>query len=532
MLDVLSMLNFDLYHARLEYLAQTKQSATLSGIRRGIEKESLRIDEQARISQKPHPKTLGSALTHHSITTDYSEALLEFITPAYEDLTDCLLFLSDIHHFTYQNIGDQLLWVNSMPCLLPESELDIPIAEYGSSNIGQMKTVYRKGLWHRYGRHMQTIAGIHYNFSMPNNFWHALAGFEKHDDAKQPFRSFISEHYFNLIRNFDRFCWLPIYLFGATPAVCKSFLHGKSHELDELGEHTLHLPYATSLRLSDIGYQNDAQSDLIVSYEDVESYVESLEGAMTTPYKPYKDIGVKVDGVYKQLSSNLLQIENEYYGMVRPKRTALSGERPSNALRKRGVEYVELRLLDINPFSPVGIDADTGYFLDLFAIFCLLQYSESIDDAEAVVISDNIKSTVLQGRHPNAQITVNGCTEKLTDIGLDLLDAMRPLAEMLDSARASHAYTKTLDVQREKLKDVSKTPSAKVLDELKTSGDSFSQFAYKQSQAHQKHFVDLPLSKRRKEWFERLARESLAEQIVIEESDTISFDEFLQNWFK
>ncbi|MDY7026042.1 MAG: glutamate--cysteine ligase [Pseudomonadota bacterium] len=515
----------------IQFLRETNQIQTLRGIRRGIEKESLRSDNQGFLALTPHPKALGSALTHNAITTDYSESLLEFITPAYENLTDALLYLTDVHAFTYQHLGEELLWTHSMPCRLPDNELDIPIADYGTSNVGQMKTIYRRGLWRRYGRPMQTIAGIHYNFSLPENFWYSLYQF---DQADQPFQDYVSCKYFGLIRNFHRYSWLLIYLFGSTPAVCKSFLTGRNdHGLDDFDEKTLYSPYATSLRMSDLGYQNDAQSGLNICYNSLDAYVSSLEAAMRTPYPDYEDIGLKnAQGEYQQLSTNILQIENEYYGSIRPKRTTISGERPSNALRNRGVEYIEMRLLDIDPFSAVGMEVTTGYFLDLFALFCLLIDSPAVSDEERDCIAKNHETVVKMGRHPEAKIQWQGQTKPLAEAGEHLLDQMQPIADMLDHAKLSQNHQQTLQLQRGKLLDVEQTPSAKVLAKMREQQQSYFAFGLEQATYHQQFFATTSLSEERELQFTRMAQESLSKQSKLEKSDSLPFDVFLKNWFK
>ena len=262
----------------------------LRGLRRGIEKESLRVGPDASLAETPHPPALGSALAHPHITTDFSEAQLELITGVHTDAGACVQELTEIHQFVYRNIGDEMLWCSSMPCKLPADDA-IPIGQYGRSNSGRLKTVYRTGLAWRYGRRMQTISGIHYNFSL---------------------EGMTSEGYFALIRNFRRIAWLPIYLFGASPAVCSSFVAGRGHELQKLGEGTLYLPHATSLRMGRLGYQSDAQSSLHVSYNSLASYGASLYEALTRPYPAYEKIGIKgPDGEYRQLATTLLQIERD-----------------------------------------------------------------------------------------------------------------------------------------------------------------------------------------------------------------------------
>lgn len=280
----------------------------------GIERECLRVTDEGRLAQTPHPDALGSALTNEQITTDYSESLLEFITPALADPAKVLESLEQTHRFVYSKLGDEYLWSPSMPCTLPAEE-DIPIAEYGSSNIGKLKHVYRKGLALRYGRTMQCIAGIHYNFSLPEALWPLLRAAE---GGGEPDRDYQSSAYIALIRNFRRYSWLLMYLFGASPALDKGFMRGRPHQLEELDAETLYLPYATSLRMSDLGYQSNAQAGLTPCYNNLASYTDSLRKAVGTPYPPYVEVGTHVDGEWVQLNTNILQIENEYYSNIRP----------------------------------------------------------------------------------------------------------------------------------------------------------------------------------------------------------------------
>ena len=154
----------------MQLLAQTDTQDALKQIQRGIEKEGLRVTKYGNLALTPHPRSLGSALTNSSLTTDFSESLLEFITPVCDTAKDALQYLQNIHSFTASRLADEHVWCSSMPCMLPD-DASIPLALYGSSNIGTMKTAYRRGLGHRYGRAMQTVAGIHYNFSLPDSFW-------------------------------------------------------------------------------------------------------------------------------------------------------------------------------------------------------------------------------------------------------------------------------------------------------------------------------------------------------------------------
>lgn len=515
---------------RIALLREQQKVHTLRGMRRGIEKESLRVSPDGRIAQTPHPAALGAALTHPHITTDYSEALLEFITPAYEHITDALLFLTDTHHFTYEKLGDEYLWVNSMPCIVGD-ELSIPIAQYGTSNLGRFKTVYRHGLWHRYGRHMQAIAGIHYNFSFPDNFWWAYRKQENACDVAH--EDFVSREYFSLIRNYQKYVWLLAYLFGASPAMCASFMRGRPHTLEEAENHTLYRQYATSLRLSDIGYSNNAQKSLAVSYNSLGEYVGSLEEAIRTPHPAFAAIGVREGDDWKQLNANVLQMEAEFYGSIRPKCVPLPGERLSAALRARGVEYIEMRSLDLNPFLPVGIDHETSYFMELFATFCLLHDSPPQAAAELSQNKANLQTAVNEGRAPGAAITLDGATAPLREWGFALCEAMLPVARLLDEARpSSQGYTRSLAAQRRKLVDPEQTPSARVLDELRTRECSYFEFAMSHAQRARSHFRQQPMSDARREFFEHLATESLAQQRALEAEPGSSFEQYVANWYR
>ncbi len=353
---------------RLNLLAEDTASRILLGITRGIEKESLRVTPAGTIAQTPHSSLLGSALTHPQITTDFSEALLEFITPPSTNANEILQTLEDIHRFTYQQIGNEILWTSSMPCQL-SGESDIPVGKYGSSNIGAMKHTYRLGLGHRYGRLMQTIAGIHYNFSVPDELMELLRKNEKSTLSPQDFKT---ENYFSLIRNFRRHFWLLLYLFGASSGICSSFVKGRDHQLIQFDadEHSLYLPYATSIRMSDLGYQSKAQDKLTVCYNSLQSYIRTLGETLAEPYPGYESIGLKDSaGDYKQLNLNILQIENEFYSPIRPKRTARPGQSPLRALQAAGVEYIEVRCIDLNPFLPLGIDRAQVDFMDIFLLY-------------------------------------------------------------------------------------------------------------------------------------------------------------------
>lgn len=491
---------------------------------RGIEKEGLRIDAHGRLSRRPHPVALGSALTNEHVTTDYSEALLELITGTQGNVAGLIGELEDIHRFVYANLGDELIWNQSMPAALPD-EADIPIAWYGTSNTGMLKHVYRRGLAHRYGKTMQCIAGVHYNFSLDDRIWDLL----EHTGADEQERR--SSGYIALIRNFTRFSWLLMYLFGAAPALSKDFLRGRDHPLQTLGADTLYLPYATSLRMGDLGYQNPAQSQLKPCYNDLSTFLQRLYSAVTMPWPAYEAIGTHRDGEWIQLNTNILQIENEYYSSIRPKRATGRGERPITALAERGVQYVEVRCLDIDPFEPVGIAADTARFVDAFLLFCATAESPYFDEAGFCSKSaSNFNRVVNEGRKPGLELMRDGSPTSLREWGKELLDRITPYAELLDAAYGGQAYRQAVAAQAGKLDEPQSTPSARLLDDLKRTGAGFLEYTLAQSSRHARTLLDTPLPSDKAAAYAEMARASLAGQAAIEAGDTIDFDTYVSRF--
>lgn len=499
----------------------------IAGGPRGIEKESLRIDPSGLIAQTSHHETLGSALTNRFITTDYSEALLEFVTPPENSAWAAIQFLCDIHQYVYQSIGDELLWPFSMPCQL-RSEDDIPLALYGTSNIAQMKTIYRRGLGYRYGKYMQVIAGIHFNYSVPEVFWPAWRDIEQANQSDSELRS---DSYLGLVRNVRRLDWLLLYLFGASPAVCKSFLAGQENNLAELDSGTYYGEWATSLRMSDLGYQNTNQSALSVSANSLDEYVRDLSAAIRTPNPDYVGIGVKENGEYLQLNTNLLQIENEYYSTIRPKRVALSGERPTAALRRGGVEYVELRALDLSPFDPVGIGQQQQKFLEAFLLYCLLADSPPIDDNERRAMRSNHLAVAREGRRPGLQLRRAKNGTSLQDWAAEICGQMEAVCELLDQGDDG-GYMDSLRAQRAAVEEPELTPSARLLADLRDTDAPFAEYGLNVANDYRDYFLGLGQEfNQHHSIFEKESTESLKRQQQIESQDDVDLDAFLERYY-
>jgi glutamate--cysteine ligase len=517
-----------IFEERIARLVDASPADALSGGLKGVEKESLRVDGDGHLSDRQHPIGLGSALTNRFITTDFSEALLEFVTPAYANTWETLRVLCEIHQFTYERIGDELLWTTSMPCLMSDDS-GIPLARYGSSNVGRMKTVYRNGLGYRYGRKMQTIAGVHFNYSLPTAFWPVYQDLEKSSRAANEFRS---DAYMGLVRNFRRFGWLALYLFGASPALCKSFTGSDEEIMPSFDKDTFYQPFGTSLRMSDLGYSNKTQAGIKISLNSIDEYINDLSCAICTVDPAFEEIGIQVDGERRQLNHSQLQIENEYYSPIRPKHVAKSGERPTVALRNGGIEYVEVRALDLNVFDPVGISQNAMRFMEAFLIYCLLQESPEFDDALWQENADNHSAAATRGRDPELRLADRGRQRTVNEWATEVIRGVRAVAEIIDRGEGGNDYVQAVDAQSELVANPDATPSARILEELRQNKTAFYHFAMAAAHGHKEYFSAIePLTGDRLRVYEDEAQDSVERQKDIEKSDDISFEEYLANYY-
>ncbi len=495
----------------------------------GLEKESLRVAVDGGIAQTPHPQSLGSALTHPSITTDYSEALIELVTPPFNHFCDTLAFLEDTQHFVYSQLDNEILWASSMPCVV-EGDASIPIAQYGTSNAAKMKTAYRRGLGHRYGRMMQAIAGVHFNYSYPYEFWQLYQDEFGNGGERQ---EFVSEAYVGMVRNLQRYGWLVPYLFGASPAICASFLGASPTSLEKWQKYSYYAPYATSLRMGDIGYQNNKEGEagISVNYNSLQGYVDSLTHAISTPYPEYGKIEMVRDGEWQQLNANILQIENEYYSSVRPKQILRGEEKPTLALARRGVAYIELRSLDVNAYEPLGISEQQMRFLESFFLFSLLVPSDPYTDAELVEIKHNINAVAERGRDPRLKLRRAGKDILLRDWANEIFDQMSTGCDLLDKDAEVHSYCDALQKQRAKISDPDLTPSARTLADMAENKEEYYHFALRKSREHQQWFAERPLDAEKLKAFKAEAEQSIEKQQAIEAADDVPFETFMQNYF-
>ena len=510
------------FERRLAALVNSREQGVLRGGRRGLERETLRVTPEGRISARPHPEGLGSALANPHVTTDYSESLLELVTPTFHDSASLGHYLHELHHYVQRRLDGELLWASSMPCEIA-GDHEVPVARYGRSHRGRFKEVYRRGLQTRYGGTMQAIAGAHFNYSFPDALWPVWAALRGQPDTAE----FRSTSYFELLRNFRRFDWLGLYLFGTTPALSGSFLQGRDDPtLKLLGPHTLHAPHATSLRMSDLGYRN--QGGVQVSANALPEYLRDLRRATHTVHPPFAALGVRVAGEYRQLNACLLQIDNEYYTSMRPKRVPLPGEATSTALARAGVEYVEVRSLDLCPWEPTGVNGEELHFMEALLALCLLRESAAIEPGERAERERNLLAVARRGREPGLLLERDGRPLPLAEWAAELLDGLEGVCELLDAGDPAQPHGRALRRQADKLRDVGLTPSARFLAELRAADGDFTAWTRSLSASHA---AALGATQGRdaalQATFASEAEESVREQAAIEASERGSFEEYL-----
>jgi glutamate--cysteine ligase len=502
----------------------SRQDPSLLVFNHGIEREGLRVTPEGHLATTPHPAFLGSKLTHPKVTTDFSESQLELITPVHHSPAAALNELEEVHRYVYSGLQDEVLWSASMPCVLKADD-EIPLAYYGESNLGRLKKTYRSGLGYRYGRGMQTICAVHYNFSFSDHFLNWLQATEQSTETARDFRN---RRYFDLMRNFRRYSWLLTYLFGASPAVCNSFLKGKQHSLSSFDEGTAFMPNATSLRSGNLGYQSDTQAEnMKICYNGLENYVSTLASAICTEHAEYKDIGLEVDGEYRQINTNILQSEAEFYSSIRAKRVPEPGENFLACLLDKGVQYIEVRLLDVNPYLPLGIDEQQIKFLDSFLLFCLLSDSPEHDDQLCQEVTENSAATVYEGRDSELVLNNRGQRVPLREWGNALLQDIAEFATVLD-LDTDHSYQESVAAQSERLENPALTPSGSILHDMQSKKIPFLRFAMDKTLQHERYFKSQPFTPELKEKYEALAKKSMDDHAIIEASDTLPFDRYLQ----
>jgi glutamate--cysteine ligase len=283
--------------------------------------------------------------------------------------------------------------------------------------------------------------------------------------------------------------------------------------------------------MSDIGYKSKNQANLKIDYNSLNGYVESLSAAINTPYPEYEKIGVKIDGEYKQLNSNILQIENEFYSTVRPKQITESGEKPTLALKRRGVCYLEIRSLDLDIFHPLGISEQTGRFLEAFLLSCLLKDSPLQAENEQQINNSNQLTVANFGRKPDVELNRDGETISLQAWAMEILKAIEQICAVLDANHPDKPYQRALELQQRLVEDPDLTPSARILAKMTENNQCFGDFGVTVSAEHEAYFKAGHLEEVKMQNFQQMAAASLQQQQALEANDTLGLDEFLARYF-
>jgi len=480
----------------LEFLKKNRK--LLDAFHFGLERESIRIDSRGNISRFPHPKLFGSPLTHPYINTDFGEQQLEWNTPPKTSFRSAQKFLEDLLHFSLKKNPKELFW----PFSMPPSLHDIQIAQYGSSHAGRRKEIYREGLRERYGMNLQMISGVHFNFSFDLPFWKKL---HRYETSSLPLQEFINGKYLGLIRNFLREGWLLTYLFGASPAMDRSYTD-LPKGFQKVGEAFVG-PHTTSIRTSHLGYYSRVQNQLAISLNSLDEYIEEMQIATSTPMEEYLMIP-------SQLNNYILQTENEHYSRIRPKANPREGESALEALQRRGIEYIEVRAIDLDPFDPIGITTEQIDFLYCFLLYCMNKKSPPLSKQCQICLTYNQNKVALEGRRKGL-ILREKKDSSLEKWSTKIFKSMEPIAKILGKE-------KNLKLQKAKVKNVSLTPSALI--EKRLTNSTYRHLGVELAKSHKKNLLSATLTSKQLKHFEKQASDSLVENQKLETAASILVD--------
>ncbi len=483
----------------------------------GLEKESIRLDENNNISKTSHNYFFGSSLCNSFFTTDFAESQIEFVTPP-NDTESTLEFLKSSHHFAYRLLKNEYLWPLSMPPVFDESEL--AIASFGTSNQAKFKEVYRKGLSIKYGKMIQAISGVHFNYSFNEEFLLDLSKYMRVDYSKD-FRSYI---YFRTIRNFQRINWLLLFLLGASPFFSKK--HDTKHESYDSKKDYLFLPYATSFRMSDIGYQNSEQSNLHVLMNDLEEYVDNIRQITQSKIYQYNKNDPD-ENIEPAILNGKLLIEDEHYGVIRPKSSSSQMRRNSHNLQKNGIDYLEIRSVDIDPFSLIGVDLSSLEFIKAIILYCALSPSP-VNDLESIRENKlNEKKVSVSGRKPELKLTKDGTEVSMMSWATSIIDQIKVLYDIL-------GYDfKEIEKYEGMINNPDKTPSSMILKEILESNLTLNDFGREIGMKSKSYFLSQKIDEN-KNWklFELEKIKSTQRQAQIESKKSLDFFSFMDSYYE
>ena len=231
------------------------------------------------------------------------------------------------------------------------------------------------------------------------------------------------------------------------------------------------------------------------------------------------------------MSQNILQIENELYSPIRPKQPTRSMEKPTDALVRRGVDYIEVRALDINPFSPTGIEATQMDFLDVYLLTCLMMPSEELNPDSIAEARDNMDAVVLEGRNPELDLHIDGQPLKMQQWAEDLFKKFDAVAAVLDTANNSTQFSQAVADQREKLTDSDKTPSGRILNILLEDNADNSALGLLLAKEYADAYDRHEYTHYSEQDFIAQAQASLKAQQDIENADEKDFETFIRDYY-
>ncbi|OQY41659.1 MAG: bifunctional glutamate--cysteine ligase/glutathione synthetase [Fusobacteriia bacterium 4572_74] len=436
----------------------------------GIEKENVRVDSSGHLAMTKHPDIFGDKLKNPYITTDFSESQVEIITPSLDTIEETYNFLESLHDIVSLELKDEYLWPQSTPPSLPNEE-NIPVSTFEETSEGNRAQKYRDYLSLKYGKQKQLLSGIHYNFSFKDEFLNLLYKESKSSD----FKLFKDKIYLKISRNFFKYRWLLIYLFGANPSIHGTYSKKCVGLLDKVAPDSFSYPLGNSFRNGMCGYRNKEVFD--ISYNSRKEYVEDIK---------------------KLISQKKLISEKEYYSPIRLK--AKDNTNLLKSIEEDGIEYLEVRLLDLNPMIKTGISIDQLYFVHLFLLFCLFTDQDKLTKQETWEGNKNHDLVAHYGRKRDLELFNKGEFKFLKDLGLDIISKMDKVAEELKISNLN--YTNTLREAIESFHNTNLLISSKIESGIREEGFinfnlNLAKKYYKESQIDNfslKGYKDLELS--------------------------------------
>jgi glutamate--cysteine ligase len=412
----------------------------------GVERESLRVNDKGELSENEHPSVFGDKADNSYITTDFAESQIEVITPPFKSVEETYNFTNALYDIVAMEIGEEYLWPQSMPGVVPEDN-KIKVAEYGDNEKGREAQLYREKLIEKYGGKRQLICGIHYNFSFNDDFVNKLYNSQisnefiknvNHKNEKSDYKEFKNNIYLKITRNYLRYRWLIIYLLGASGVVDKSYGGNCMKSSKLVNAEGFSNVGALSYRNSECGYKN--KIELFPNYNSIDEYTESLQ---------------------KFIKDKLIDSHKELYSSIRLKPIDVSNFMDS--LQEDGIQYLEYRSIDINPFEKGGISLEDLYFLQIFNIFLLLQEESDYDKwQEEGVENQNLISKFGQN---NIMLMKDGESISKEEWGVEILETIKNINNELKFGREE-----IIDLMIEKIKNHKLTYAYRIEEKVKEEG--------------------------------------------------------------